>query len=182
MGVIEARMHEGREVQIARLNAVNVGPRKTVEAAAQGAPALPQPQTTEQKTKTLVDNVVKPSDETVILDVQATAVSGGTKFVLSVINLTDKLVPFSFKDGQTYDFAVLDASTGQEIWRWSRRMAFSQVLRQEALRPMRNWTFEVTWNNRDNDLNNVTPGKYQVIGSLAVQPTMESEAVSFEIK
>ena len=61
-------------------------------------------------------------------------------------------------------------------------MYFSQVIRQEALRPSRNWTFEVTWNNRDNDLNAVTPGKYQVIGSLAVQPVMESEPVSFEIK
>jgi hypothetical protein len=118
----------------------------------------------------------------VALDVQSTQVQGGTKFLLTVINTTEKLVPFSFKSGQTFDFAVLDPSSGQEIWRWSRRMLFTQVLRQEALRPSRNWTFEVTWNHRDNDLNIVTPGNYKVIGSLASQPPMESEPVSFEIK
>jgi hypothetical protein len=182
MGVVEARMHAGKDVQIAKLTAVHVGEKRAVEAAAQGAPALPPPATAEQKTKSLADNVVKPSEESVALDVQVSAVPGGTRFVLTVINSTEKLVPFSFRSGQTYDFAVLDASTGQEVWRWSRRMFFSQVLRQEALRPSRNWTFEITWNNRDNDLNPVMPGKYQVIGSLAVQPVMESEPVPFEIK
>jgi len=182
MGIIEARMHYGKDVQTAKLTGLHTSDRKAAEAAAQGAPTLPQPKTPEQRTKGLADNVVKPSDETVALDVQATEVPGGTKFVLTVINSTEKLVPFSFRSGQTYDFAVVDASTGQEVWRWSRRMYFSQVIRQEALRPSRNWTFEATWNHRDNDLNIVTPGKYKVTGSLAVQPAMESEPVNFEIK
>lgn len=181
-GIVEARMHAGKDVQIAKLTGLHTGERKAAEAAAQGAPALPQPKTPEQKTKALVENVAKPSDETVALDVQATDIAGGTKFLLTVINTTDKLVPFSFRSGQTYDFAVLDVSTGQEVWRWSRRMFFTQVIRQETIRPNRNWEFEVTWNRRDNDLNVVTPGKYRVIGSLATQPSMESEPVAFEIK
>jgi intracellular proteinase inhibitor BsuPI len=182
MGIIEARMHFGKDVQIAKLTALRTSDRKASEAAAQGAPTLPQPKTPEQRTKGLADNVAKPSEDTVALDVQATQVSGGTKFVLTVINSTEKLVPFSFRSGQTYDFAVVDASTNQEVWRWSRRMYFSQVLRQEALRPSRNWTFEVMWNHRDNDLNIVTPGKYKVTGSLAIDPLMESEPVTFDIK
>ena len=182
MGIIEARMHAGKDVQIAKLTSVHTGERKAAEAAAQGAPALPQPKTQEQKTKALVENVARPSDETVALDVQTTDVPGGTKFLLTVINTTDKLVPFSFRSGQTYDFVVLDVSTGQEVWRWSRRMFFTQVLRQEAIRPNRNWTFEITWNHRDNDLNIVTPGKYKVVGSLAAQPPMESEPATFEIR
>jgi hypothetical protein len=182
MGIVEARMHSGKDVQIAKLTAVHTSERKAAEAKDQGAPAIPQPQTPQQKTKGLADNVVKPSDETVAFDVQATEVTGGTRFVLTVINSTEKLVPFSFKSSQTYDFAVIDPSTGQEIWRWSRRMMFSQVLRQEALRPSRNWTFEVTWNHRDNDLNVVPPGKYKVVGSVVVQPPMESEPVTFEIR
>lgn len=182
MGIIEARMHAGKEVQIARLTSIHTGERKAAEAAAQGAPALPQPKTPEQKTKALVENVVQPSEETIALDVQVSDVPGGTKFVFTVINSTDKLVPFRFTSGQTYDFAIVDASTGQEMWRWSRRMFFTQVIRQEALRPNRNWTFEVTWNRRDNELNVVTPGKYKVIGSLATQPPMESDPVAFEIK
>lgn len=182
MGIIEARMHAGKDVETAKLTAVHVGERKAVQAAAQGAPALPQPTTPEQKTRGLADNVAKASEETVALDVQASAVPGGTRFVLTVINSTDKLVPFSFKTGQTYDFAVIDPGSGQEIWRWSRRMYFSQVLRQEALRPNRNWTYEVTWNHRDNDLNAVAPGKYEVVGSVAVQPAMESAPASFEVR
>jgi hypothetical protein len=182
MGIVEARMHAGKDVQIAKLASVHTGERKAAEAAAAGAPALPQPKPPEPRSRTTADNIAKPSEETVALDVQSTQVQGGTKFLLTVINTTEKLVPFSFKSGQTFDFAVLDPSSGQEIWRWSRRMLFTQVLRQEALRPSRNWTFEVTWNHRDNDLNIVTPGNYKVIGSLASQPPMESEPVSFEIK
>lgn len=182
MGIVEARMHAGKDVQIAKLASVHTGERKAAEAAAAGAPALPQPKPPEPRARTTADNIAKPSEETVALDVQSTQVQGGTKFLLTVINTTEKLVPFSFKSGQTFDFAVLDPSSGQEIWRWSRRMLFTQVLRQEALRPSRNWTFEVTWNHRDNDLNIVTPGNYKVIGSLASQPPMESEPVSFEIK
>jgi len=182
MGIIEARMHSGKDVQIAKLTGVHTGERKAAEAAAQGAPALPQPKTPEQKTRALAENVASPTEENVALDVQVSAVPGGTKFVLTVINSTDKLVPFRFRSGQTYDFTILDASTGQEVWRWSRRMYFTQVVRQEALRPNRNWVFEITWNKRDNDLNVVSPGKYKVIGSLAAQPPMESEPVSFEIQ
>jgi hypothetical protein len=185
MGIVEARMHGGKNVQIAKLTSVHIGERKANEAAAQGAPTLPQPppvRTPEQKAKGLAENVVHPSEETVALDVQASEVQGGTKFLLTVINSTDKLVPFGFKTGQTYDFAVVDSTTGQEVWRWSRRMFFSPVVRQEALRPSKNWAFEVTWNHRDNDLNLVAPGKYKVTGSLVIQPSMESEPVTFEIK
>src|SRR5262245_36021970 len=77
MGIVEARMHAGNGVQIAKLNAVNVGEKKAIEAVAKGAPSLPRPTTPQQQTKGLADNVAKASDETVVLDVQATAVSGG---------------------------------------------------------------------------------------------------------
>ncbi len=169
----------------AKITNVHVGERQAAQAAAQGAPALPQPgqpATPEQRNKALTDNVAKVSEENPALDVQVSEVPGGMRFVFTVINTSDKLLPFNFRSGQTYDFEVIDASTGQEVWRWSRRMFFSQVVRQEAIRGSRNWVFEVTWNHRDNDLNVVAPGKYKVIGSLATQPPIESEAVSFDIK
>jgi hypothetical protein len=117
-GIVEARIHSGKDVQIAKLTAVHTSERKAAEASAQGAPAVPQPKTPEQRGKALTENVAKPSEDTVALDVQVAPVPGGTRFVLTVINSTDKLVPFSFKSGQTYDFAVVDSSTGQEVWRW----------------------------------------------------------------
>ena len=185
LGIIEARLHAGSKIQIAKLTSVHVGERQAAQAAAQGAPTLPQPTqaaTPEQKGKALADNVAKVSDENPALDVQVSEVTGGTKFVFTVINTSDKLLPLNFRSGQTYDFEVVDASTGQEVWRWSRRMFFSQVVRREAIRSSRNWVFEVTWNHRDNELNVVAPGRYKIIASLATQPPIESEAVSFEIK
>jgi len=185
MGIIEARLHAGKDVQTVKLNSVHMGEHQAEQAAAQGAPALPQPTapaTPEQKIKTLADNVAKPSEENLTLDVQVAQEGDASKFVFTVVNLSEKLLPFSFKSSQTYDFQVLDSSTGQEVWRWSRRMFFSQVVRQEAIRGSKNWAFEVTWNHRDNDLNVVPPGQYKVIGILATQPPMESDPVSFEIK
>jgi Intracellular proteinase inhibitor len=182
MGIVEARLHSGKGIQIAELTSVHVGEREAVQAAAQGAPALPPPATPAQKSKSLADNVAKVSEDNPVLDVQASDVSGGTKFVFTVVNTSDKLLPFNFRSGQTYDFEVLDASTGQEVWRWSRRMFFSQVVRQEAIRGSQNWVFEVTWNHRDNDLNVVAPGTYKVVASLATQPPIASDPVTFEVK
>jgi hypothetical protein len=189
MGIIEARLHAGKAVQIVKLNSVHMGEHEAAQAAAQGAPTLPQPaapatpeQKAEQKVKTLADNVAKPSEENPALDVQVAEGAGGTKFVFTVLNTSEKLLPFTFKSSETYDFQVLDASTGQEVWRWSRRMFFSPVVRQEAIRGSKNWIFETTWNHRDNDLNVVPPGQYKVIGILATQPPMESDPVSFEVK
>jgi len=172
-------------VQVIKLASVHMGEHQAEQAAAQGAPALPQPTaptTPEQKVKTLADNVAKPSEENPALDVQTADGAGGTRFVFTIVNTSDKLLPFTFKSSQTYDFQVLDASTGQEVWRWSRRMFFSQVVRQEAIRGSKNWVFEVTWNHRDNDLNVVPPGQYKVIGILATQPPMESDPASFEVR
>src|SRR5262249_48666430 len=182
MGIVEARIHSGKAVQIAKLTNLGTSDRKPADKAVQAAPPMPPPKPPEQKSRDQIQNVAKPSEETVALDVQATSANDGTKFLLTVVNATDKLIPFSFTSGQTYDFAVQDAATGQEIWRWSRRMFFTQVVRQEALRPNRNWTFEVTWNHRDNDLNVVSPGKYRLVGSLVTRPLMESPAITFEIQ
>ena len=192
MGIIEARMHGGKDVEIAKLSAFRTTDKQAAVARAEGAPVVPaappkpaepspsQPGSPRPKPRTEVENVAKATEENVGLNVQASDVAGGTKFLLTVINTTDKLVPFSFTTGQTYDFAVMDAN-GREIWRWSRRMFFTQVNRQEALRPNKNWTFEVTWNHRDNDLNIVGPGKYTVVGSISSRSPMETPPAPFEV-
>ena len=107
----------------------------------------------------------------------------GHKFVLSVKNVSDKLLPFSFASGQSYDFAVIDPTTGQEIWRWSQHMFFvTQVRRSEAIPPQGAWKYEVVWNHRDNNLNPVPPGTYRVVGFVTTKPAIESEPVSIEVK
>ena len=188
VGVIEARIHGGTAVQIAKLSAVHLGGPAPNAAAQQptvqtpGARPPEPPKAPEPQPRRAADNVAKISEDNPALDIQALEVTGGHKFVLNVFNISDKLLPFDFRSGQTYDFAVIDTLTGQEVWRWSRRMFFTQVLRKEAIRPNKNWTFEVTWNHRDNDLNVVEPGKYAVVGILSTQPQIESDSVTFDIK
>ncbi|MBI4471119.1 MAG: hypothetical protein HY646_00525 [Acidobacteria bacterium] len=185
LGIVEAKIHGPNGLQIAKITNARVGEKRTgdIQVAQPGAaPAVPPPMTPEQKTKSLAESVAAVSEENPVLDVQVTTAPEGYKFVLTVMNISDKLLPFDFKTSQTYDFAVVDTATGQEVWRWSRRMFFSQVIRQESIRANGNWKFEVVWNRRDNDLNPVEPGRYSVVGIVATQPPIESQPAVFEIK
>ena len=170
-------------MQIAKLSAMRAGElTKAQQPAVQSGPVVPETKPPEPRARQPVDNVAKITADNPVLDVQVVAVSGGHKFVLTVLNTSGKLLPFGFTSGQTYDFAVVDADTGQEVWRWSQRMFFTQVVRHEAIRPNKSWTFEVTWNHLDSNLNPVEPGKYKVVGVVATQPQIESDPAVFEIK
>src|SRR5437773_11372836 len=113
LGIIEARLHAGSKIQIAKLTSVHVGERQAAQAAAQGAPTLPQPTqpaTPEQKGKALADNVAKVSEENPAVDVQVCEVTGGTRFVSAVINTSDQLLPLNVRSRQT------DAGEAGEAW------------------------------------------------------------------
>ena len=160
MGIVEARIHSGQRCADRQAHRHPHQRAQSGRGCGTGRTGIATAQSRRSsRRKRSSENVVKPSEENGCHWMfRLSPVPGGTKFLLTVINSTDKLVPFPFRSGQTYDFEVVDASTGQEVWRWSRRMFFTQVVRQEALRPSRNWTFEVTWNHRDNDLNVVSAG------------------------
>jgi hypothetical protein len=187
VGIVEARMPgPNGGTQIAKIAAARLGDSKTAERvatpSASAAPALPQPPTPEKSARNLIENVTVITEENPQLDVQTVAVRDGQKLTMSVTNTSDKLLPFHFSSGQTYDFAVIDSATGQEIWRWSRTMFFTQVTRSEAIEAKKSWKFEVHWNRRDNDLNPVPAGTYQVVGIVATDRPIESDPVDFEIK
>jgi len=129
-----------------------------------------------------VDNVVLPSDTEPVLEVEAAGLGGGHRFTLRVRNPTDRLMAFDFTTSQSFDFVVSDPETGQEIWRWSRRMFFSQVKRSEAIRAGGQWEYEAEWNHRDNDLEPVPPGTYRVSGILSSETSFESEPIEFEVR
>ena len=208
IGIVEARLQGGNGVQIAKIASARVGegapPRVTTSArpnanpnaptanptpspdkpptAAQQA-GIPEPKTPDQRRKQSADNVGAISEDNPLLLLDAGETAEGHKFVLTVKNISDKLLPFTFSSGQSYDFAVIDPSTGQEIWRWSRHMFFvTQVRRTEAIAPQGQWKFEITWNHRDNNLDRVPPGAYEVVGFVAVQPALESETIKIEVK
>jgi hypothetical protein len=128
-----------------------------------------------------VDNVVLASEAGPVLEVEAEATANGHLFRLRARNLTEKLLAFDFRSSQSFDFVVTDPGTGEEVWRWARRMFFSQVIRSEAIRIGGQWSFEAEWNHRDNDLDPVPPGRYRLRGFLTSETGFESDVIEFEV-
>jgi hypothetical protein len=147
-----------------------------------GVPDLPETKPPDSRARELVENVTTITEENPRLELQAVAVPDGQRMTLLVTNTSDKLLPFHFNTSQSYDFVVTDEQTGQEVWRWSRRMFFSPVTRSEAIAARKSWKFEVTWNQRDNDSNPLPPGLYEIVGIVTGQSPIETEPVPIEIK
>jgi hypothetical protein len=198
VGIVEVRLQAGDAVQVAKIASARVGEGvgpSGATATASKAPAvdkppspaqaagIPLPKTADQKVKERVDNVGSITDDNPLLIVDAGEVADGHKFVLQVRNISDKLLPISFTTQQSYDFAVIDVATGQEVWRWSQTMFFmTQVKRTEAIPPQGAWKFEAIWNHRDKNQNPVAPGEYKVVGIVSTKPEIESEAITIEVK
>ncbi len=102
----------------------------------------------------------------------------GARFLLRVKNPTDSFLSFNFTTSQTYDFVVREKDGGFEIWRWSKGNFFSQVLRNQALLPDQELTYEVFWDFKDNERNDIRQGEYQVSGVLTTRDPRESEPVA----
>jgi len=63
----------------------------------------------------------------------AVEVNGNTvRFALDVTNGTKKTVELTFPDGQTHDFAVLDAN-GREVYRWGATRMFTQSVQNKTI-------------------------------------------------
>jgi hypothetical protein len=67
-----------------------------------------------------------------------------------------------YRTSQRYDLAVIN-SQGQEVWRWSRDRTFAQVTEQVPLEANGMLSFTETWDQRDNDGQQVPPGNYQIV-------------------
>lgn len=112
--------------------ALACGPRSYTEAslvttfiAKDAPPSAPSPKRAAKKQAG--PNVASVSG---VLSVQA---QGSTvRFTLDVTNDGSKDVELLFPDGQTYDFAVLDAS-GHEVYRWGKGRMFTQSVQTKSL-------------------------------------------------
>jgi len=67
-----------------------------------------------------------------------------------------------YRTSQRYDLAVID-SQGQEVWRWSRNRAFAQVTEEVPLGANEVRSFSETWDQRDNDGQQVPLGNYRIV-------------------
>ena len=174
VGIVAASFDSPGGLQVAKLITARVGATVIGEA-------LPEEATPEERIVNEFNNVADVSEETLIIELEAIADGDGHRLVLHVRNVSDKLLAFDFVSSQSYDFAIVDPLHGQEIWRWSRRMFFSSVMRSEAIRARGEWLFEAVWNHRDDDLNMVEPGTYEVIAFLTAQSPVESEPVEIQV-
>ncbi len=67
-----------------------------------------------------------------------------------------------YRTSQRYDLAVIN-SQDQEVWRWSRDRTFAQVTEEVSLEANEMLSFPETWDQRDNDGQQVPPGDYQIV-------------------
>lgn len=63
----------------------------------------------------------------------AVAMEGSTvRFTLDVSNTGSKYVELAFPDGQTHDFAIMDAA-GRQVYRWGATRMFTQAVQNKLL-------------------------------------------------
>ena len=67
-----------------------------------------------------------------------------------------------YRTSQRYDLAVVN-SEGQEVWRWSRDRTFAQVTGEVPLEANEMLSFAETWEQGDNDGQQVPLGNYQIV-------------------
>ncbi|MSO24131.1 MAG: hypothetical protein EXQ58_12990 [Acidobacteria bacterium] len=119
--------------------------------------------------------VISRADPTLILTVEKK--DNGAHFRLKVQNPTESFLSFNFNSSQKHDFVVREKESGFEIWRWSKGMFFTQVVRNQALLPEKEWEFEFFWDFKDNERNDIQKGEYFVSGILTTRDPRESEPV-----
>ena len=121
-----------------------------------------------------------PVTATVTTDRQSYSVGETVRFTLTVTNTGSSPVTVILPSGQRYDF-VVRSSGGAEVWRWSYGRAFTLIYGEQTLDPGQTLTYSETWDQRNNNGQQVPAGQYRVTGIFTSQPPVESEPVSFRI-
>jgi len=117
-----------------------------------------------------------------LVDVGATPSAAGHDLVMIATNTSDRLLPFRFGSGQSYDFVITDAATGKEVWRWSHEQFFTQVVRSDSIRANDKWRFDAVWDHRDNDGKKVAPGQYRLVGIITSLPEVHAQPVILDVR
>ncbi len=176
VGIVEAEFRGQEGTQIVKLVGALVGNEAIVGDLDVRAPE-PRILTADP-----TENVGEVSSASLRIALQVVDEGDEHRFRVEVQNISNQLLAFDFDSSQNFDFVVSDPVQGSEIWRWSERMVFSEVLRSEALQAGAQWNFEAVWNHRDQDLNEVAPGTYEVVAILVAESPVESEPVQIEVR
>ena len=119
---------------------------------------------------------------TVSTDRPAYAVGETVTFTLTVTNPTDAPVTLEFGGWPGYDFAVTDAATGAEVWRWP--VPRTRAIVSCTFAPGETITFPEQWSQRTYPAGEPVPaGEYRVTGMLLTIPErLTAGPVSFTIR
>ncbi len=106
------------------------------------------------------------------LDVNVGPATVRLKF--NVRNAGAKHVELNFRNGQVYDFLVVD-SAGREVWRWGSGRLFTQAVRNKQLSKGESLRAEARWSHA------VTPGRYMAIATLTSSNYPLEQRVEFVV-
>ena len=189
VGIVEAKLKgpagliTAKMVSVQGRNVANAGPAAARDNATPPLPEwaiVPPPVPVPDRRRAGTTATVTSSNPRV--DVGATPSAEGHDLVMVATNTSDRLLPFRFGSGQTYDFVIADATTGKEVWRWSRGQFFTQVVRSDSIRPNDKWRFDVVWDHRDNEGKKVAPGQYRLTGIITSLPEVHAVPVMLDVR
>jgi intracellular proteinase inhibitor BsuPI len=189
VGIVEAKMEKSGSTVTAKLVSASAKPTAGTAAAPGPGPArvpaadknqvlIPPPVVTNRRESP----VATVTSQNPRVDVLATPTPDGFQIVMVVINVSDKILPFRFGSGQTYDFLIHDAVSGKEVWKWSSGNLFTQVVRSDSIRAQGKWQFEVTWNRKDNEDRPLPAGQYRLTGIVTSLPAVRSGPVLLDLR
>lgn len=181
VGIVEAKMEKSGATLTAKL--AGAQPASNV-----GRGAAPTPATGPVRVPTDKEPVVIPppvatnrreapvatvTSQNPRMEVVTSQSAEGIKITMVALNVSDKILPFRFGSGQTYDFVIHEAASGKEVWKWSNGNFFTQVVRTDSIRPEGRWQFEITWNRKDNDDKPVPAGRYRLTAIITSLPAVQ---------
>jgi len=70
-------------------------------------------------------------------------------------------ITLRYRTTQRYDIVVTDTE-GKEVWRWSKDKAFGEAVGEASLEANQSLTFDESWDQRDNDGQQVPAANYTV--------------------
>ena len=85
----------------------------------------------------------------------------GVKLNFSLYNISDKDLELCFRSSQKFDIFITDYN-GKEVYRWSHSKGFLMSIIEIELKKHEKLSFSEVWGYRDNNGNNVPPGKYSI--------------------
>ncbi len=143
----------------------------TITAGCAAGPAEEKPKVS----GSAVRSIKRSGDFSVSLTADPRVVESGESVTLTLVvrNLSEKERAFELASSQTYDFIAFKKG-GEEIWRWSSGMMFTQVIGSVAIEARGSKVYKVSWS-----MAGIQPGTYTVegyfLGLKDIRPSVEIE-------